>query len=136
MNRAVISVGSNISPQQSIEAALRILREEQHLLKASTFTHTAPVPPATGGDYLNGAFLIETALDQKDLKKYLNAIEEKLGRVRGPDKFAPRTMDLDIIIYNGLIVDNDYYEYDFVRRAVDEIMPVISNKNNTSAQRE
>ncbi len=126
MNRAVISVGSNISPQQSVEAALRILREEQHLLKASTFMLTDPVPPARGAKFLNGAFLIETALEQEDLKNYLKKIEEKLGRVRGPDKYAPRTMDLDIIVYNGRIVDNDYYEYYFVQRAVKEIMPEVS----------
>jgi len=129
MNRVIISVGSNISPQQSIDAALQILRAEQHLLKASTFTLTDPVPPATGAKFLNGAFLIETALEQDALKKYLRKIEEKLGRVRGPDKYAPRTMDLDIIVYNGRIVDDDYYEYYFVQKAVDEIMPGIFKRD-------
>ncbi len=125
MNCVVISVGSNISPEKNIKAAENLLRAEQDLIKVSTFKDTIPVPPAHGGDYLNGAFLIETPLDKEALEVFLKGVEKRLGRVRGSDKFAPRTMDLDIIIFNGAIVDDDYYKYAFVRDAVDELVPEL-----------
>jgi len=132
MKKAVISVGSNISPQGNIKAAERLLREEQVLLKSSAFTLTAPVPPAFGADYLNGAFLIETALEIKALEIYLKDVEDRLGRVRSKNRYAPRTMDLDIIIYDGRIVDEDYFSYAFVKNAVDELLPDL---NKSSVQR-
>jgi len=128
MNRAVISVGSNIVPEKNIKAARDILAHEQVFIKESSFITTRPVAPAEGDDYLNGAFLIETALDMAALGRYLKKIEKRLGRVRGRDRFAPRTMDLDIIVYNGEIVDEDYFRYDFVKKAVDELMPSLKNK--------
>ncbi|MFQ5428423.1 MAG: 2-amino-4-hydroxy-6-hydroxymethyldihydropteridine diphosphokinase [Thermodesulfobacteriota bacterium] len=134
MNRVVISVGSNISPEKNIKAAEDIMREEQDLIKVSTFTWTAPVRPAEGGDFLNGAFLIETPLGREDLKTFLMGVEKRLGRLRGPDRFAPRTMDLDIIIYNGSVIDDDYYEYGFVRRAVDELISGVTAKKEQSRE--
>jgi len=128
MNRAVISVGSNILPEKNIKAAGDILAREQVLIKESDFIATRPVPPAHGADYLNGAFLIETALDMASLGLYLKKIEKRLGRMRSKDRYAPRTMDLDIIVYNGAIVDDDYFNYAFVKKAVDELMPSLKDK--------
>ncbi len=128
MNRSVISAGSNILPEKNIEAAAEILRNEQALLKTSAFKTTRPVPPAFGADYLNGAFLIETDLDMEALEAYLKDVEKRLGRVRNGDRYAPRTMDLDIIVYNGRIVDEDYFIYAFVKRAVDELLPELKDK--------
>ncbi|MFQ5479962.1 MAG: 2-amino-4-hydroxy-6-hydroxymethyldihydropteridine diphosphokinase [Thermodesulfobacteriota bacterium] len=126
MNRAVISVGSNISPEKNIKAAEGILAREQDLIRVSTFIRTAPVPPAHGDDYLNGAFLIETPLTKKDLEVFLKGVERRLGRKRGHARFAPRTMDLDIIVFNGAIIDDDYYKYGFVQEAVKELLPELS----------
>ncbi|MFQ5354101.1 MAG: 2-amino-4-hydroxy-6-hydroxymethyldihydropteridine diphosphokinase [Thermodesulfobacteriota bacterium] len=134
MNRAVISVGSNISPEENIKAAEDILREEQGLLKVSTFRRTAPVPPAEGPDFINGAFLIETPLDREGLKTFLMGVERRLGRIRGHDRFAPRTMDLDITVFNGAVVDDDYYKYDFVRNAVEELIAGISTKKHPNRE--
>ncbi len=133
MKKAVISVGSNISPQRNIKAAESLLQEEQTLLKSSAFTLTAPVPPASGANFLNGAFLIETDLEIKSLEIYLKDVEDRLGRVRSKDRYAPRTMDLDIIVYDGRIVDEDYFSYAFVKNAVDELLPGL---NDRSGQRE
>ncbi len=134
MKRAVISAGSNISPEENMRAAMELLASGQVLLKASTPRRTAPVPPAHGGSYLNRAFLIETALGIKELREYLRAIEKKLGRRRGPDRYAPRTIDLDLVVYNGSIVDDDYYRYDFVREAVDELLPKLKDKGATGGR--
>jgi len=123
MTICVISVGSNIQPEKNIKAAEILLAKEQVLLKVSAFMRTAPVPPAHGGNYLNGAFLIETELEIKDLALYLKDVESRLGRMRSADRYAPRTMDLDIIVFNAKIVDEDYGRYAFVKKAVDELLP-------------
>ncbi len=133
MNSAVISVGSNISPGHNIKAAEEILREEQALLKASRFELTVPVPPAYGADYLNGAFLLETPLEMEGLEAYLKDVEDRLGRTRSAGTHAPRTIDLDIIVFNGRIVDEDYFIYDFVKRAVDELVPQLRGRAGRGA---
>ncbi len=128
MKRAVISAGSNISPNANMSAAEKLLAEEQVLVKASRPRRTAPVPPAHGGWYLNRVFLIETALGMKELRDYLKDMERRLGRKRSADRYAPRTMDLDIIVFEGAIVNDDYYRYDFVRDAVDELVPGLKDQ--------
>lgn len=50
-------------------------------------------------DFLNGVLEIRTALDGPGIEELLNEIEEALGRIRLPDKYAPRTMDLDLLVY-------------------------------------
>ena len=122
MKRFVVSAGSNIYPEENMRAVEEILRSETRLIAASTMRRTAPVPPAGGGPYLNRAFLIETPLGEAELKGYLRGVETRLGRVRGPDRHAPRTMDLDIVAVDGRVVDEDYYRYPFVREAVDELL--------------
>ncbi|MFQ5441162.1 MAG: 2-amino-4-hydroxy-6-hydroxymethyldihydropteridine diphosphokinase [Thermodesulfobacteriota bacterium] len=121
MNRAVISVGSNIDPEENIKRAAEILAGEERLLRTSAPVRTKPVGVTGQPDFLNGAFLIETEKDADGLRASLKEIERRLGRVRSADKSGPRTMDLDIIVFNGEVIDADYFRYDFVRNAVDEL---------------
>ena len=122
MNRAVIGAGSNMDPENNIAAAKKILAAEQQLLKFSNFIKTKPIGFKNQPDFLNGAFLIETELDQSALKAYLKEVEDRLGRVRTENKFGPRTIDLDIAVWNGEVVDEDYYTRDFLRKAVEELI--------------
>ena len=66
---------------------------------------------------------METELEQQSLKKELKRIEDILGRDRSLPKFGPRTIDLDILIWNKKVVDEDYYEREFLRKGVEEIIP-------------
>ncbi len=66
---------------------------------------------------------METELEQQSLKKELKRIEDILGRDRSLPKFGPRTIDLDILIWNKKVGDEDYYERDFLRKGVEEIIP-------------
>ena len=70
---------------------------------------------------LNGAIKIRTASSQSDFQLYLKAIEDKLKRDRTAPKFGPRTIDLDIVIWDGVLIDQDYLTRDFLRQVVDEI---------------
>ncbi len=75
-------------------------------------------------DFTNGAVSIITHLDKDQLKKILKRIEDDLGRDRSLPAFGPRTMDLDIVVWNNKIVDDDYHTRDFLRNSVDYLWPI------------
>ena len=127
LNKAIITVGSNIEPETHIERARKMIAAEHTLVAVSDLVQTTPQGFAEQVDFLNGAFSIETGLDIEGLEAYLKEIEATLGRVRTENKNGPRTIDLDITVFNGEIIDNDFYRYDFVRKAVTELMPEIDN---------
>ena len=58
-----------------------------------------PPDPGAYPDFLNGAVEIRTSLDEGEMVELLGRIEEALGRIRLPDKYAPRTMDMDLLLY-------------------------------------
>ena len=121
-HQVIIAVGSNIEPERHVAEAARVLETEQRLIARSAFRRTAPVGYTDQADFLNGAFLIETDLDPNALKAYLRGVEERLGRVRGPVRAGPRTIDLDITVWDGQIVHNDYHAHNHTRIPVDELL--------------
>lgn len=121
MNSAVISVGSNIEPEKNVERAREIISSQERLVSVSRFVKTRPVGLKDQPDFLNGAFLIETEKDADELRASLKAIEKRLGRKRTSEKYGPRTIDLDIVVFNGEVIDGDYFNYNFVRDSVDEL---------------
>jgi 2-amino-4-hydroxy-6-hydroxymethyldihydropteridine diphosphokinase len=123
VNSAVISVGSNIDAPGSIARAKELLSSEQKFLAQSAFVQTPPVGFSDQPDFLNGAFLVSTTLSIDKFKDYLRDLEDRLGRVRTANKFGPRTIDLDIVVWNGEIVNDDFYEREFVKNAVMEVLP-------------
>lgn len=122
MNKVIISVGSNIEPEKNVSEAKQILTQDQLLLDESRFNKTSPRGYLNQPAFLNGAFFILTSLEIQELKGYLKSVENQLGRKRTSNKNGPRTIDLDIVLFNNNIVDLDYYKYDFVKLAVDEIL--------------
>ncbi|HYW34595.1 MAG TPA: 2-amino-4-hydroxy-6-hydroxymethyldihydropteridine diphosphokinase [Balneolaceae bacterium] len=123
MNKAVIALGSNIAPRQNIKAALESISKTFSLIKKSRFVFTEPIGYKDQPDFLNGAVLIETAFGQAEIVAKLKAIEQKIGRRRDGRKDGPRRIDLDLVIWNGRIIDNDVYERDFLRRSIREVLP-------------
>jgi 2-amino-4-hydroxy-6-hydroxymethyldihydropteridine diphosphokinase len=105
-NRAYISLGSNIEPERNLPAAVRRLARECRLLAVSPVYETQPVGLTEQPNFLNAAILVETELTAGDLKsRVLQAIERELGRVRIADKNAPRTIDLDISLFNNEVLE-------------------------------
>ncbi len=121
MNICIIGIGSNIHAESNIEKMFGILETKVDVLKVSTMIKTKAVGIEDQPDYTNGAVKIETKLDLEDLNQLLKSIEDQLGRDRSGPKFGPRTMDLDIVVWNGEIVDPDYYTRDFIRKSVREV---------------
>jgi 2-amino-4-hydroxy-6-hydroxymethyldihydropteridine diphosphokinase len=128
MNSAVVGVGSNINPGSNIPAARAVLEEEQRVIASSKLVTTRPIGTRDQPDFVNAAFLVETPLGRDAFRAYLKTVENRLGRVRGQDTFGPRTIDLDIVVWNGTVVDDDYYSRDFVRSTVLEVVPELLSR--------
>lgn len=125
-NRAVLGLGSNIDPEENIRKAIEIISGEVSLIKTSSFVETEPVGFEEQRSFINGALLIETPLGAFELKRRLREIEGELGRVRTANKNGPRTIDLDILVWNGEVVDADVYERGFLRDSIKELLPGIA----------
>jgi 2-amino-4-hydroxy-6-hydroxymethyldihydropteridine diphosphokinase len=125
MNTAVISAGSNINPEANLKQARQILANELHVMASAQTLTTKPIGFADQPDFINTAFLILTNLEQAPLAAYLKSVEARLGRVHTPNKFGPRTIDLDIAVFNGKVIDNDVYEREFLQKLILELMPEL-----------
>ena len=122
-HEVVIGLGSNIDPEANLEQVVLELKSRFKVSKRSQWIRTKPIGIQDQPDFYNGALLMETELEQQSLKQELKRIEDILGRDRSLPKFGPRTIDLDILIWNKKVVDEDYYERDFLRKGVEEIIP-------------
>jgi 2-amino-4-hydroxy-6-hydroxymethyldihydropteridine diphosphokinase len=122
MNSCIIGVGSNIDAEKNITEMLIRLEKVVAIEKISSWIKTKPIGIIDQPDFTNGAVKIETSLNRKELNTLLKKIEDKMGRDRTGEKYGPRCIDLDIAVWNGEIVDNDYYTRDFLRNSVNELM--------------
>ena len=101
-----IAVGSNIEPQDNIFQSLLLLKSYVTIASISNFYRTSPVGGRKQPNFINGVVKIRTDRSPRQLKfEVLRKIEEKLGRVRSEDKYAPRTIDLDMILYGATVLD-------------------------------
>lgn len=103
--RAWIALGGNLGER---EEHLAWARERlgglpgTRLVAASSIEETKPLGAIPQPDYLNQMVVIDTALPPRVLLEACLEIERETGRVRGPDKWGPRTLDLDIVRYDAL----------------------------------
>ena len=109
MARAFVGLGANLGDREAtIRAALDLLAAEPEIevVAVSRLRDTEPVGLTEQPRFLNGVAALETALPPRDLLGRLLAIERRLGRRReeGP-RFGPRTIDLDLLLYEGAVVD-------------------------------
>jgi 2-amino-4-hydroxy-6-hydroxymethyldihydropteridine diphosphokinase len=121
LNSAVIGIGSNICPETNISGMLNVLGEKVTILRYSTFLKTKPIGIENQADFINGAVKIETNLNREALNHVLKNIEDIFKRDRSTPKFGPRTIDLDLVVWNDEIVDKDYFSRDFLKQNVDEV---------------
>lgn len=119
---AIIGIGSNIDPEKNISSMIKILEKEVKVVKVSSLMKTKPIGIKNQPDFTNGAVKLKTPFDKQELTLLLKSIEDRLGRDRTVAKFGPRTIDLDLVVWDGEIVDEDYYTRDFLRKSVEEII--------------
>jgi 2-amino-4-hydroxy-6-hydroxymethyldihydropteridine diphosphokinase len=124
---ACISLGANIDPGLNLKKARLSLGRELKILKESSIWES-PAFGGAGPNFLNAALLVQTVHGQDDLKwKILRGLESRMGRVRTEDKYAPRTIDLDVLVYDGVVIDNSLWELAFLAAPCAEILPDLIN---------
>jgi 2-amino-4-hydroxy-6-hydroxymethyldihydropteridine diphosphokinase len=123
LHEAYLNIGSNIEPEYNLREAVRLLREHGEV-KAVSNAWQSHAFGSDGPDFLNACVLFLTPLDVDELKEQIiHPIEAKLGRVRGPDKNAPRTIDIDIILFDDEPFSGEFWSNAFVVVPLAELLP-------------
>ncbi len=103
MPKVFVSIGSNIDKSANIQRALDSLRAEFGTLTRSQIYRTKAVG-FKGDDFYNLVVGFDTVLSPREVATVLRQIEQRQGRIRGEERFAPRTLDLDLLLYDDLIL--------------------------------
>ncbi|GIX22198.1 MAG: hypothetical protein KatS3mg121_0981 [Gammaproteobacteria bacterium] len=124
-----VAVGSNVEPERHVRGALADLAREFGALRRST-VYRNPAVGFAGDDFLNLVVAFDSALPEEAILRRLDGIERAHGRVRGTARFAPRSLDLDLLLCGdgaqradlGL-PRADILEHDFVLGPLAELAP-------------
>ncbi|ENO1848197.1 2-amino-4-hydroxy-6-hydroxymethyldihydropteridine diphosphokinase [Vibrio vulnificus] len=142
MITAYIAIGSNLAdPVSQAKSAIDALKmlPKSRLLIASQLYSSSPMGPQDQPDYINAVAAIETELTPLELLDCTQAIELEQGRVRKEERWGPRTLDLDIILYGDEVIDSErltipHYgmkEREFVLYPLAEIAPNLTLPDGT-----
>ncbi|MCP4346386.1 MAG: 2-amino-4-hydroxy-6-hydroxymethyldihydropteridine diphosphokinase [Desulfobacterales bacterium] len=131
MIKVFIGIGSNIDPEQNIIHGLTLLSRTEKIIRVSNFYQTSAIGKPDDPDFFNGVAAIKTLCDPLELKHSLREIESACGRVRTSDPYAPRPLDLDIVLYGDMVIregglvipDPDIRSRAFIAIPIYEIAP-------------
>lgn len=110
MTLAFIALGSNLAaPLEQVNAAVAALAEipNSRSVAVSSFYRTPPLGPQDQPDYLNAAVALETGLAAEELLNHTQRIELQQGRERKAERWGPRTLDLDIMLFGEQVIDSE-----------------------------
>jgi len=134
VTRAHLGLGANIgNRERNLRMALCLLARRARVVAVSSLYRSPAVVPEgapPGPDFLNAACEIETGLQPGDLLAFVKEIEREIGR-RPAARWAPRPIDIDILLYGGLVLETDaltiphplLHQRDFVLVPLAEIAP-------------
>jgi 2-amino-4-hydroxy-6-hydroxymethyldihydropteridine diphosphokinase len=145
MTIAYIAVGSNMSdPVSQAKLALESLKTlpKSEFMQTSSLYSSTPMGPQDQPDYINAVVCIQTELTPLQLLDCTQAIEQEQGRVRKEERWGPRTLDLDILLFGNEVLDSErltipHYgmkEREFVLYPLAEIAPNLSLPDGTELQ--
>lgn len=139
MPRVYLSLGSNVEREENIRAALRGLKKQFGELIISP-VYECPAVGFSGDDFYNLVVGFDSELAVGEIAAILRKLEDDNGRIRGADKFAPRTLDINLLTYGDTVgvVDaielprDEILKYAFVLKpladvAADEKHPLTGN---------
>ena len=127
LHKAYLNLGSNIQPELNIVRAVGLLKKYGEIQKVSTVWESESVG-APGPNYLNLCVLFVSTSTKVELKQQIiHTIETQLGRIRTVDKYIPRTIDIDIILFDGKPTNAKDWESAFVIVPLAEIYPEYQN---------
>ena len=129
MTRAYLSLGSNVAPERHLRSAIDALRARFGDVVVSP-VYRVPAVGFDGPDFLNAAAVVDTDLDPPALVAWLQQLERDHGRVRGPEKFSDRTLDVELVYFGDRVLDaptlrlpRDDVRHAFVLRPLADIAP-------------
>lgn len=130
MARAYLSLGSNLEPRRYLPAALRELRSHFGTLDVSPAYRSAAVG-FDGAEFVNLAVGLDTDLPPQALNDWLHQLENRHGRRRDVPRYSDRTLDIDIVFYDDLVLDGPGHlqiprnelQHAFVLRPIADIAP-------------
>ena len=104
---AYIGIGSNLGDREgNVRRALDLIAERAGLITAtSSLYETEPWGVTDQPQFINAACGVQTALAAEELHRTLRGIEDEIGRDRSVEKWGPRVIDIDILLYGALVLD-------------------------------
>ncbi|HEX9331656.1 MAG TPA: 2-amino-4-hydroxy-6-hydroxymethyldihydropteridine diphosphokinase [Anaerolineales bacterium] len=127
MHQVYLSLGSNIQPRMNLPKAIDLLLEHGKILKVSSAWESEAVG-SDGPNFLNACVLFLTSLLQTELKEQvIHPIETSLERKRSADKYAPRTIDIDIVLFDDQLCNDKFWKQAFVVIPLAEIYSEYQN---------
>lgn len=123
MTLAYIALGSNqASPLEQVSSALDALAAipQSRMVASSSFYRTPPLGPQDQPDYLNAAVMLDTDLSAEALLDHTQRIELEHGRMRKAERWGPRTLDLDLMLFGDEVMHTERLtvpHYDMKNRA-------------------
>ena len=132
MTRAYLSLGSNLEPRRHLRAALDELRARFGAIEVSPAYRSRAVG-FDGADVVNLAVALDTELEPEALNDWLHALEDRHGRRRDVPRYADRTLDVDIVLYDQRAIDGPGHlqipraelKHAFVLRPLADIAPQL-----------
>ena len=132
MAKVYLGLGSNIDPVNNLRRGIHELGKRFGELALSDVYQSAAVG-FEGDDFLNLVVALETDESPQHINEAIEAIHRLAGRRRGEERFSSRPLDIDLLLYDDLVVDapplrlprSDILEYSFVLRPLAELAPCL-----------
>jgi 2-amino-4-hydroxy-6-hydroxymethyldihydropteridine diphosphokinase len=124
LHRAYLNLGSNIQPELNLSKGIDLLKNYGEI-KAVSHVWESKSVGYDGPNFLNACVLFLTESHPENLKaEIIHPIEAELGRVRGADKNMPRTMDIDVVLFDETpVMKPEYWDSAFVIVPLAELLP-------------
>jgi 2-amino-4-hydroxy-6-hydroxymethyldihydropteridine diphosphokinase len=143
MARVYLSLGSNLEPHRYLPAAIAELRARFGEISVSPAYRSRSVG-FDGADFVNLAVGLDTDLPPDALNDWLHALEDRHGRRRDVPRYADRTLDVDIVFYDALVLDGPGHlqvprkelRHAFVLRPIADIAPALRHPVSGSSMAE
>lgn len=103
MSIAWLGLGSNLDAEANIRAGIRALQQQFDRVSFSP-AYTSKSVGFEGEDFINMVARVETGMHPVELRQYLRDLEDRYGRKRDVPKFSDRSLDIDILLYDDLVV--------------------------------
>jgi len=134
-HRIAVIIGSNIEPILNICKAVDLIKERFPIWAISKTWETPPVG-SSGPNFYNTAVILSSNEPVEIVQSQLREIESQLLRVRTADKYAPRTIDLDIVLYDDQILEPRLWQLAYIAIPLAELVPELRHPTSNHPLRQ